>query len=129
MYCDASGIGLGFWYPSLRLGFYCDFPTRHSTDIFYHKALCVAVFTDSLDSVAIFNSLAAGAGYNDLLRFVVDLVLATSIDFQVFHISGDKNTVADHCSCNCGWEALACVPNLQILPFEPPQNVLGVSRK
>jgi hypothetical protein len=127
--CDASGIGLGFWYPSLRLGFYSDFPTRHSADIFYHKALCVAsaihdalsqlpsghrlaVFTDSLDSVAIFSSLAAGAVYNDLLRFVVDLVLATSIDFRVFHISGDKNTVADHLAWNRGWEALACVPNL-----------------
>ena len=79
--------------------------------------------------MAIFNSLAAGAGYNDLLGFIVDLVLATSIDFRVFHISGDKNTVADHLSRNRGLEALTCVPNLRILPFKPPQNALEVSRK
>jgi hypothetical protein len=147
VYCDASGVGMGFWYPSLHLGFQSNLPARPPvSDIFFYEALCVAsaihdalsrilpghrlaVFTDSLDTVSIFNSLSGETGYNQLLMFVVDLILATEVDFRVFHIAGERNVVADHLSRNKAREALTCVPHLRILPFEPPRNALGVGKK
>ncbi|KAG2744107.1 hypothetical protein P692DRAFT_20746321, partial [Suillus brevipes Sb2] len=116
------------------------------SDIFFFEALCVAsaihdalsrispghrlaVFTDSLDTVSIFSSLSGETGYNQLLLFVVDLILATEVDFRVFHIAGDRNIVADHLSRNKAREALSCVPRLRILPFEPPRNALGEGQK
>ncbi|KIK38173.1 hypothetical protein CY34DRAFT_91430 [Suillus luteus UH-Slu-Lm8-n1] len=128
---------MGFWYPSLHLGFQSNLPVHLPvSDIFFFEALCVAsaihdalshslpghhlaVFTDSLDTVSIFSSLSVETGYNQLLMFVVDLILAMEVNFQVFHIAGDRNIVADHLSHNKAREALICIPQLQILPFEP----------
>ncbi|KAG1746913.1 hypothetical protein EDB19DRAFT_1631226 [Suillus lakei] len=124
------GIRMGFQYPSLNLGFQSNLPVHSPVlDIFYHEALCVAsaihdalfhilpgqslaVFTDSLDTISIFSSLSRDMGYNQLLMFVVDLVLVTAIDFRVFHIIGDRNIVANHLSPNKAQEALSCVPHL-----------------
>ncbi|KAG2064799.1 hypothetical protein BDR04DRAFT_1130636 [Suillus decipiens] len=93
VYCDASGISLGFWYPSFKLGFQSTLPTHPPT-------------------LLRFLTLSADEGYNQLLMFVADLILATSINYWVFHISGEWNTIADHLSCNRTQEAVACVPGL-----------------
>jgi hypothetical protein len=147
VYCDVSGSGMGVWYPKLNLVFQSNLPDRSPVqDIFFSEALCVsaaihdavtrlpengrlAVYTDSLNTVYLFNSLSAGPGYNPLLMVIIEVILIFRIDFRVFHVSGDKNIVADHLSCWRAQEAMRCSPGLRILPFQPPRNVLGATKK
>ncbi|KAG2350554.1 DNA/RNA polymerase [Suillus weaverae] len=130
VFCDASGSGMGFWYPSLLLGFQSNLPERSPVhNIFFFEALCVtstihdavtrllkngrlAVYTDSLNTVYMFNSLSGGVGYNHLLMDVVKVILAFNVDFRVFHISGEDNVVADHLSRWQARDALCCSPSL-----------------
>ncbi|KIK39922.1 hypothetical protein CY34DRAFT_88341 [Suillus luteus UH-Slu-Lm8-n1] len=138
---------MGYWYPSLNLGFQSSLPTRSPVnDIFFYEALCVgsaihdavtrlphsgrlAVFTDSLNSMYMFNSLSGGPGFNRLLMDVVEVILAFEIDFRVFHISGDLNVVADYLSHWRAQDTIRVSPGLHILPFQPPRNALGVPQK
>jgi len=68
VFCDASGSGMGYWFPELLLGFQSNLLLKSPVDnIFFHEALCVglaiwdgvtrlplggrlAVFTDSVIS-------------------------------------------------------------------------------
>ncbi|KAG1884228.1 uncharacterized protein F5891DRAFT_971247 [Suillus fuscotomentosus] len=147
VYCDASGSGLGFWYPSLNLGFQSNLPECPLVkDIFFYEALCIvsaihdavtrlpkngrlAVFTDSLNSVYLFNSLSGGPGYNRLLMYVVEVILAFQVDFRVFHISGEKNVIADNLSRWRALDARLASPGLRVLPFQPPRDTLGAVKK
>lgn len=147
VYCDASGSGMGFWYPSLNLGFQSSLPPKAPVhDIFFFEALCVssaihdavtrlpqdgrlAVFTDSLNSVYLFNSLSGGPGFNRLLMDMVEIILTFRVDFRVFHISGNENVVADHLSRWRAVDAIRVSPGLQIFPFQPPRDALGVMKK
>ena len=147
VYCDASPLGMGFWFPSLRISFQGEVPgdAPHNT-IFFFEALTVvaaireaanhlerggrlAIFSDNLNTVQMFNSLAALPPMNWLLLFSVDLVLGRDIDFRVFHVSGSKNVVADHLSRLKTRDALEAAPGLIIHPFQPPRNALGASQK
>jgi hypothetical protein len=147
VYCDASGTGLGFWYPALDLGFQSPLPARSPVeDIFFYESLCVtsaihdavtrvpangkiAVFTDSLNTVYLFNSLSGPSGFNRLLIDAVEVILAFQVDFRVFHISGESNIVADHLSRWRVADACRVRPGLRVIPFEPPQNALGGGQK
>lgn len=66
-------------------------------------------FTNNLDAVSTFKSFPASHKYHILL-FVVELV-PTSVNYLVFRISADRNTVADYLSRNRIQEVLHCVPN------------------
>ncbi|KAG2136605.1 uncharacterized protein EDB93DRAFT_1091525 [Suillus bovinus] len=147
VYTDASGVGMVYWFPDLNIGFQSHLPGSAPTGtIFYYEALAVtstlldaanrldpehrvAVFTDNLNTVAMFNSLAALPPYNWLLIESVDTVLSTKIDFHVFFMLGIHNTVADHLLRWKNAEAMIVSPGLTISPFEPPQNTLGAARK
>jgi hypothetical protein len=147
VFCDASGSGLGFWYPRLNLGFQSNLPHRSPVnDIFFYEALCVAsaihdavtrlptngrlaVYTDSLNSVYMFNSLAGEPGFNRILMDIVEVILAFDVDFRVFHVSGKNNIVADHLSRWRVNEAVRASPGLRVLPFQPPRNALGAAEK
>ncbi|KAG2340133.1 hypothetical protein BDR05DRAFT_977435 [Suillus weaverae] len=147
VYCDASGSGMGFWYPSLNLAFQSGLPERPPiTDIFFTEVLCVAsaihdavtwlprdgqlaVFTDSLNTVFMFNSLSGGPGFNQLLMDVVETIMVFKVDFRVFHISGCDNIIADRLSHWRGRDAVLCSPGLQVTPFEPPRFALGGGKK
>jgi hypothetical protein len=85
--------------------------------------------TDSLDTVHIFDSLAAGPGYNDLLKAGVDLLIEFGVDLRVIHIAGKENEVADALSRHDFDRAINLVPKLEILVFQPPQCVLGAAKK
>jgi len=88
-YCDACPEGLEYWFPSSSLGFCASTPENPPTSaIFWFEALCVlcalqdvstrvkstskiVIYTDNLNTVQIFNSLACVklyilgvAGYN-----------------------------------------------------------------
>jgi hypothetical protein len=147
IYCDACPEGMGFWYPSLDLGFYSPTPENSEiTIIFYFEALCVfcalkdvasrahrgarvVIYTDNMNTVHIFNSLSCLPAYNSLLRRSVDILLATEIDLRVLHVSGDHNRTADALS-RCNFiAALDAVPDLQISPFKPPRWTLGAAEK
>lgn len=145
VYCDASPMAMGFWFPSLRLGFQASIPVATET-IFHYEALCVtaaileavasrlppttrklAVFTDNLNTVQLFNSLAALPSMNWMLMRVVDTILPISLDLRVFHIPGCSNVVADRLSRLSNVEALSLVPGLSIHTFSPPRPSLGAA--
>ena len=55
---------------------------------------CSLVFTDSLDSVAVFNSLAASQTlHNGVLLAVARVILESSIDLRVQHVIGKETFV------------------------------------
>ena len=147
IYCDAFPSGMGFWFPSLHLAFQAELSgDEPGQTIFFFEALTVvgaireavnqveqggriAIFSDNLNTVQMFNSLAALPSMNWLLLLSVDLVLRRDVDFRVFHISGSKNVVADHLSRLNNLEALTAAPGLVIHPFQPPRNALGATQK
>ena len=137
IYCDACPTGMGFWYPSLAIGFYADTPLNaNSSLIFFFEALCVlsaiadacsraafpcriVCFTDNSNTVDIFSSLHALPPYNPILRAAVDLLHAGHHDLRVLHVPGDLNTVADALSRREFNDAINLCPDLTISHFEP----------
>jgi hypothetical protein len=143
IYTDASGAGLAFWIPSLNIGFQSHLPGSAPTGtIFYFEALAimsalldatkrlwpdgrVAIFSSNLNSVAMFNLLAALPPYNWLLMTSVDAILEAQIDFRVFFVPGVENIVADHLSCWHNLEAIRASSGSLIYPFSPPRICWG----
>jgi hypothetical protein len=140
------GDGLAYWFPGLNIGFQSALPSSVPTGtIFFFEALAVtvaildavirqpyqyiAVFSDNLNMVSMFNSLAALPPYNWLLMVVVDAILDAEVNFRVFFVPGVDNMVADHLSHWKNCEAELVSPGLYICPFTLPQNVLGVAQK
>ena len=146
IYCDACMSGLGFYIPRTHHGFAASVPTGYPIhNIVFFETLCVAsavswastllrpprrllIYTDSLDSVELFHSLKAEAGYNDLLLFVVQILMDKHIQLRVFHIPGVENTVADALSRGLFDSARGMDPFLQVNIFQPPQDSLGVTQ-
>ena len=147
IYCDACLDGMGFWYLSSVLGFYSPTPVDVGDfPIFYFEALCVfcalrdvascaehrsrvVIYTDNLNTVHMFNSLACLPLYNHILRRSVDILLSTEIDLRVLHIPGEENGVADALSrCNFD-KALSLAADLKINLFQPPHWTLGAAQK
>ena len=142
VFCDASLKGLGFWYPELSLGFFApvNFNLPHGTGIYFLEALCVAsaihnfksylststavIYTDSENTVDMFNSFRATPPYNPILTSAVDEIIQHSYDIRVLHIAGDKNDVADALSRGHFDHARQLVPGLIIEEFVPPQDIL-----
>ena len=146
-YCDVCPEGMGFWYPSTSLAFQAPTPENSPVSvIFYFEALCVfctlrdiatrvepgarvVIFTDNLNTVQMFNSLACLPDYNQLLCHSVDILLAHRLDLRVLHVPGERNVVADALS-RCQFStALNAVNNLRISPFQPPRWTLGATEK
>jgi hypothetical protein len=68
VFCDASGSGMGFWYPQLLLGFQSNIPARAPIhDIFFYEALCVRLaICDVVSCLPLHDRLAV---YTDSLNF------------------------------------------------------------
>lgn len=140
VYCDATPFGLSFWFPSNIQAFQASAENlfrEHNESIFYLEVLCVcaallhilaniprggriAVFTDNINMVQIFNSLATLSSFNWMLMSVVDEVLSKDVDFHVLHVPGVHNVIADLLSHFRNDEALALEPQLSIQMFQPP---------
>ncbi|KAF9244261.1 hypothetical protein BU15DRAFT_42310 [Melanogaster broomeanus] len=147
VYCDASPLAMAYWFPTLRLAFQSNITEDGPNNtIFFFEALTVcaaiheatsrtapgerlAVFTDNLNTVQMFNSLATLPTMNWLLMDTVDCVSRDGVDFRVFHVSGVKNTVADHLSRLRNQDAIDAVPGLSIHTFQPPRCTLGAAKK
>jgi hypothetical protein len=147
LWCDAASTGgLGFWSPSHQKGFASELPPNPPTStIYYFKALCVVsallwasklctvpkqllIFSDLMNMVNTFNSLKADNDYNSLLHFAVEILLWSKISLCVYHIPDDENVVADTLSHFLWDVAQAHLPGLSIHLFQPPQDVMGVSK-
>ncbi|KAJ7078632.1 hypothetical protein C8R43DRAFT_910331 [Mycena crocata] len=139
---------MGFYIPNMCIGFQSELPSgiNPPLKIFFYEALCVCaalhqaalilpkgsrltIYTDSSNSVDIFNSLKALPAYNDILKSVVDVQLELDIELRVLHVPGKLNLVADSISHWKNALAVELVPGLVIHPFIPPQNVLGAAKK
>jgi len=144
-YTDMSLTGLGFTTPTLKLGFCSSIPAHSPlTTIFYFEALAITsailwasglepgirrllIFTDSLNCVDMFNSLRAQEGYNDILLFVVRILISSKISLRVFHIPGADNCVTDALSHHLFDMALTLSPGLNIHHFQPPRDAMGLA--
>lgn len=144
VWTDASGVGLGFWVPGMRVGFQAhrfDVP-RAKDVIFYWEALAVvsalewacaqsprpkrvAIYCDNTNTVNIFHTLAADDPYNDILRYSIRLRLFYAIDLRVYHVPGIKNPIADAISRFDSEKLHLLVPGATIRNFEPPRLPLG----
>ena len=102
-FTDTSGTRLGFFLPSLKLVFQSTLPSVCASEhIFFFEALAVCtafhyfaqhlprlsvnrlvVYTNSTNTVDIFNSLRASAPYNCILISSMDVTLDHKIDFCV----------------------------------------------
>jgi len=129
----------------VKQAFYSATPTDcHLQTIFYFEALSISsailwasgliplvrhllIFTDSLNCMEMFNTLHALEGYNDILLFVMCILITTGISLRVFHVPGTDNIIADTLSRNLPLAAAASLPRLEIHLFEPPRKVLGQS--
>ncbi|GLB41624.1 hypothetical protein LshimejAT787_1002240 [Lyophyllum shimeji] len=147
IFCDASLTGMGYWYPCSCVGFRSDIPPDTPSDkIFFYESLCVAcaildaaeyarcpcrlvVYTDNTNTVAMFSSLKALPAFNPLLRAVADALMRGEHQLRVLHIPGEDNTIADMLSRNRIDDAVKLVPDLQVIPFQPPQELLGATQK
>lgn len=147
VYCDASLEGMAFWFPSLNVGFQAHISAAEPANtIFYFEALTVcsgileasshvprggklAVFSDNLNTVQLFNSLSALPSMNWMIMLVVDTLIPTSIDCRVFHVSGVRNVIADLLSRFSNDAAIHASPGLTVLLFQPPRNTLGATSK
>ena len=72
-----------------------------------------------------FNTLHALPAYNPILITAINLLLASNIQLQVFHIPHNENKVADalsHLDCTT---AHRFHPGLVITRFSPPRFTLG----
>jgi hypothetical protein len=148
IFCDACMSGLAFWYPKHHTGFFATTPETAAREIiFYFEAWAVAsaienlrtsadhyskiiIYTDSMNTVNIFNSLRCLPEFNPLLCFSIDTSLSKKFDIRVLHIAGEQNQVADAISRENFDKARNLVPGLTISKFEPPQFVaLGAAKK
>ncbi|KAF7374421.1 DNA/RNA polymerase [Mycena sanguinolenta] len=153
IYCDASTHGddrggMGFYYPALSFAFQAELPSDvdDSLKIFFFEALCVCaavhhassflprdarltIYSDSSNTVSIFNSLKALPAYNDILISTIDVLIRCNIDLRVLHVPGKLNKVADAISRWNDRLAISLVPGLVVLPFTPPRDALGAALK
>jgi hypothetical protein len=147
VFCDACMQGMAFWFPNHRQGFYSPVPpTLLGKMIFVYEAVAatsaidnlwergrdlkIILYTDSLNTVDIFNSLHCLSAFNPLLLFCVDTCISNKFDLRVLHVPDVENEVADAISRRNFEKALKLVPDLQISWFQPPHcAMLGAAKK
>jgi len=89
---------------------------------------CLAIFTNNINTVQLFNSLTALCNFNWMLIKVVDMIIASDIDFRVFHVPGAHNVVANSLSWMQNADIFTSDPEAIISTFQPPQVMLGATQ-
>ncbi|KAF8805749.1 hypothetical protein BYT27DRAFT_7103816 [Phlegmacium glaucopus] len=90
-----------------------------------HPPRRLLLFTDSLDSVSIFNSLSASEKlHNGILLAVAKIILQSGIDLRVRHIVGKENIRADLLSRLLFDEYRRRFPQDRVRTFTPPRELL-----
>ena len=99
----------------------------HHIGSFTSPPKCILLFTNSLDAVAVFNSLCANeAIHNSPLLGVASIILRTRIDFRVRHIEGKQNIWADLLLRLLLEKFASKFPLYRIGLFDPPHDLLPV---
>ncbi|EKM60530.1 uncharacterized protein PHACADRAFT_83980 [Phanerochaete carnosa HHB-10118-sp] len=147
--CDACLTSLGFWSPACYEEFIAMLPVlpNHVEDtIFRYESLCVlaalqwavslhcrpqhlAIDTNNLNTVQIFDSFKASASYNSTLHVASVILIELGIDLHVWHIFGAENVVADALSPGMLPVAQFYALGLHISPFSPLQLTSGSPKK
>ena len=149
IFCDACLTGLGFWSPYHGgSGFVADrpsAPTAVEDNIFWYEALTVlaaldwavslpehfariAIFTDNLNTVQMFDSLRSREPYLDILLSACETLIAHKVDLRVWHIPGEQNIIADALSRQLFSVVAQYLPSLRISSFQPPRFTSGSAR-
>ena len=90
-----------------------------------HPPQQLLVYTDSLDSVAVFNSLSASEkSHNGVLLAVARIILQSGIDLRVRHVSGKDNIRADLLSRLLFDDYRRHFPHDRVRLFAPPRELL-----
>jgi hypothetical protein len=147
VYTDASGIGLGVWFPSEHAGYQYALPPGENAErrIFFWEAVaaCSALHlsrlhgkprrilchTDNTNTFDIFHSLRAKPSHNTILISAVDALIADGVDLRVTWIPTEDNMVADALSRLRNDLATCLSPGLKITSFQPPRDALGAGKK
>ena len=115
MWTDASlHLGLGCYYASNALVYHLRPPPLDlKIDIFFLELIailsgifhiaslpkpprCLLLFTDSLDSICVLNTLSASEPIHTApLLGIAEIILYSGIDLRVWHIAGTSNVRAD----------------------------------
>ena len=83
------------------------------------------IFTDSLDAMAVFNSLHTNETiHNGPLLGVASVILCTGIDLRVCHIKGKQNIQPDLLSRLLLEEFASKFPSYRVCLFDPPHDLL-----
>jgi hypothetical protein len=109
---DACPSGMGFWLPKTCEGFQCPVPASSRQPIFFLEALAVlsalhhvcmsprplparvALYTDNMNTVAMFNTLSALPAYNPIILTAADWLLRVGIQIRVFHLPRRLNSIS-----------------------------------
>ena len=92
---------------------------------FSHPPAHLLIFTDSLDSVGVFNSLSAAQPmHSSVLLGVAQVILYSGIDLRVRHIEGKQNIKADLLSRLLFDEFHRKFPSIHVRLFDPPRDLL-----
>lgn len=144
-YTDACLMDMEYYYPELLLEYQYWIPKGDQGEIIFlyeaatvtasilHKLDCLqtwlAIYTDSLNTDSIWNSLKASKDFNDLLHTAIDNMLSNSFDVCVLHVCGSKNFIADALSWGNNSYIQHLVPDLVIHTLQPPCDLLGAVKK
>ena len=141
VWSDACLRGLGFCYAGSGFVYQIQ-PSSIPVDIFFFELVAILsavshvaafhqpprhllVFTDSLDSVCVLNTLSASQElHNAPLRAISEVVLTTGIDLRVRHIPGADNIRADLLSRLLVEDYQRLFPSHRVRPFTPPRELL-----
>lgn len=144
MWTDASlRLALSFVYHTTGFVYQIQSPpTDTKIDIFFLELVAIMsavhhiatfpsppkrllIFTDSLDSVSVFNSLHTSESiHNAPLLGVASLILRTGIDLRVRHIEGKNNIRADLLSRLLFNDFSLQFPSNRVCRFDPPRDLL-----
>jgi len=143
-YTDASGSGMGIWFPGEYAGYQCPLPPDGPQDlIFFYESLAIcsafylgaqyecdriAIYSDNTNAVDMFASLRAKPVYNSILMASVDFSVDTSIATKVYYVPGKQKIVADYLSRFLNVKALQLALNLIIQDFNPLKTRWGLSK-
>ncbi|EIW86549.1 hypothetical protein CONPUDRAFT_44592 [Coniophora puteana RWD-64-598 SS2] len=132
---------MGVWIPHLNAGFFAPIFDPDQAIAFYetlavHCALVflaastpahrrILIHCDNQVAVHLYSSFAARRGYNTILRASVDILLARDWDLRVRWLPTEDNEVADALSRQNFMRLADVAPDLHLIPFAPPPELLG----